>query len=188
MRIFATSDTHFGHEMLVRNGHRRAGFEEDLLKSLRARTGDLLIHCGDFCIGEDEKWMALFAESAKGFSKRILVRGNHDKKSDAWYIKHGFDTVCDQFVATHFGKRVIYSHMPVFRNDTFWAPSWPPALNIHGHLHGNSHRGEFIKDGQPYDMSYHYDLAPELHDYKVIDVENVVNFNPLSKLTKIASV
>lgn len=174
MKIYAISDTHFGHEMLVNHEHRPTGFEYKILKSLHDGSGDLLIHCGDFCMGEDEKWVADYMLNASDFRKKILVRGNHDKKSDAWYISHGFDMVCDQLVATHFGKRVIYSHMPVFRNDKFWEPSFGPVRNIHGHLHGNMHRGEFVKDGVPYDLNYHYDLAPELHDCKIVNIESVL--------------
>jgi calcineurin-like phosphoesterase family protein len=174
MKIYAVSDTHFGHEKLITLANRPEDFTERLLKSIRQGSGDLLIHCGDFCIGEDKRWASEYNYASSGFKKKVLVRGNHDKKSDSFYISHGFDLVCDQFVATHFGKRVIYSHMPVFKNDAHWAPSFAPVLNIHGHLHGNSHRGEFIKDGAPYDMAYHYDLAPELHDYRIVNIEHVL--------------
>lgn len=174
MKIYAISDTHFGHEKLTTLSNRPEDFTEIILEDLNRQRGDLLIHCGDFCIGQDEKWAEAFNLATVGFSKRILVRGNHDKKSDSWYLSRCFDFVCDQLVTTHFGKRVIYSHMPVFRNDKFWEPSFGPVRNIHGHLHGNMHRGEFVKDGVPYDLNYHYDLAPELHDYKVVNVESIL--------------
>jgi len=132
MKIYATSDTHFNHKKLLEYG-RPEDFESRIFASLKNHVGDLLIHCGDFCIGQDEEMMELFMHSAKGFRKKVLVRGNHDKKSDGWYMERGFDFVCESFVADYFGKHIIFTHIPIAKTDKF-------DLNIHGHMHGNSHR------------------------------------------------
>lgn len=166
MKIFATSDTHFGHNKLVELSGRPVDFSDRLLRSLFITAGDLLIHCGDFCIGNDERHMENFRLNTQGFKKKILVRGNHDGKSDAWYIDRGFDFVCDTFTAEYFGKKVIFSHMPMRKNDAF-------NMNVHGHLHGNGHRAaEF--EHMEYIPGWHYDLAPELHDYKILNIENIL--------------
>jgi len=131
MKVYAISDTHFNHKKLIEYG-RPVDFEEQILKNLEKLQGDLLIHCGDFCIGKNAESMERYMEAAKGFKKKILVRGNHDPQSDAWYIEHGFDFVCDSFVNTFFGKKILFTHIPAKRSAFDY--------NIHGHLHGNAHR------------------------------------------------
>lgn len=130
--------------------------------------GDLLIHCGDFCIGDDENSMRIWREITSGFQKTILVRGNHDNKSDAWYMEHGFDFVCTAFTNRYFGKNIIFTHIPI-----------NPSLirdadhNIHGHLHGNAHRLEGgIADY--YLPGFHIDLAPEIRNYAPVNLKNIL--------------
>jgi calcineurin-like phosphoesterase family protein len=55
MTIYAISDTHFGHEKLVQLTGRPVDFGERILSSVRKIQGDILIHCGDFCIGNETK-------------------------------------------------------------------------------------------------------------------------------------
>lgn len=170
MKIFVTSDTHFGHDKLVELSGRPVDFSDKILRSLFITAGDLLIHCGDFCIGNDERHMENFRLNTQGFKKKILVRGNHDGKSDKWYLDAGFDFVCENFSAKYFGKRVLFSHIPVRPTDAVMNSF---DMNIHGHLHGNGHRAaEF--EGTEYNSEWHYDLAPELHDYKIINLESIL--------------
>lgn len=165
MKIYAISDTHFGHDKLTVISSRPEGFTELILGNLSKQSGDLLIHCGDFCIGNDDYWAGRFLASTEGFTKRILVRGNHDGKSDSWYYTRGFDFVCTSFVHKFFGKNMIFTHIPILKTEKF-------DMNVHGHLHGNNHRHE-AQTAALYDRSWHKDLAPEIHNYKAIDLQNV---------------
>lgn len=166
MKIFAISDTHFNHQMLVEKGYRPADFVEQMCANLERASGDLLIHCGDFAIGGDEVAMGAFRESTKGFKKKILVRGNHDGKSDAWYMERGFDLVCESFVNTYFGKKIIFTHIPVRKTDAF-------DFNFHGHLHGKTHRQSDM-DAALYDPTWHKDLAPEVHNYAPVNIQKLI--------------
>ncbi len=58
--------------------------------------------------------------------RKILVRGNHDSKTTAWYMSNGWDFVCDSFTLNYAGKEILFTHEPV--KDT-------SCLNIHGHMH-----------------------------------------------------
>lgn len=160
MKVYAISDTHFNHKKLVEYG-RPENFEELILVSLSRLTGDLLIHCGDFCIGANIESHKKFMEATKGFKKKILVRGNHDPQSDFWYTSHGWDFVCDSFVNEYFGKKYIFTHIPVPATDKFYK-------NIHGHMHGNKHR-----DVEDYSENFHFDLAPEIRDYRPVDISTI---------------
>lgn len=168
MKIYAISDTHFNHKKLVDAGHRPEDFEERMLKNLDRVSGDLLIHCGDFAIGRDAKAMDDFTWATRNFKRRILVRGNHDSKSDAWYVAQGFDFVCESFSNTYFGKKVLFTHIPVLMGKVSF------DFNVHGHMHGNAHRliGELA---EVYDPKFHLDLAPELHNYSPVNLEYLLS-------------
>lgn len=172
MKIYAISDTHFNHDR--EKVHRPADFEARILKSVAAGHGDLLIHCGDFCIGNDLQEHARFLLAASNFKTKVFVRGNHDEKSDTWYYERGWDIVCYSFVLDHCGKRIIFTHMPIpYRDTEYWSPHYPPSINVHGHLHGNNHLANF-KANDLYNHKYHYDLAPDIHNFKIVSLDSIV--------------
>ncbi len=177
MRVFVISDTHFNHKKLIDWG-RPEDFETRILKSLSQHKGDLLIHCGDFSIGNDIENMKLFMEASKGFKRKILIKGNHDNHSDNWYLERGFDFVCNVFYGEYFGKKIIFSHYPIYKDEINFSVYYPPDINIHGHLHGNGHRrNEFLQ----IDNSFNYDIAPDIHDYKVLNLEDLLTTPPVIK-------
>ena len=155
-KVFLVSDTHFGHAKLIEWG-RPPDFEDRLWKGLEVvQDLDVLIHLGDFCIGEDEKNHCGFMNRVKG--TKIFVRGNHDHKSDSWLYRMGWDFVCDEYKNRHFGKSITFTHIPIPRNGT--------DHNVHGHTHGNMHRDKDVRDY--YDKTFHVEVAPENTDYKPI--------------------
>lgn len=161
MKIWVTSDTHFGHAKLIEWG-RDANFNFLELTHHRKMVDadDYLIHLGDFCIGNDEKHHDVWFENIRT-PNRILVRGNHDHKSNGWYLAHGWSAVADQLVLRLFGKQVLFSHIPVDPK------LWPVIdYNVHGHTHGNLHRDFEVRDF--YDKDFHREVAMELTKYKPI--------------------
>lgn len=175
MKIFATTDTHFGHDRLITIGAGRpVNYAKRILRSIMINEGDILIHCGDFCIGEDEKWIKKYMEAAnfgKGFKKKILIKGNHDHRSDSWYLARGFDMVCESMLCKYFGKQILFTHMPAQKDGSYWSPHFPPDINMHGHLHGDGHRGKDKPD--IYDRNYYYDLAPDIHNYEIVNIQKI---------------
>lgn len=153
-KIYITTDTHFSHKKLIEWG-RPKDFEERLWKGFEViKENDLLIHLGDFCIGNDELNHNLFMERVKG--KKIFVRGNHDNKSNTWLYNHGWDFVCREFKDKFFGLSFTFTHIPIPKNETDY--------NIHGHTHGNMHRNIDVRDY--YDKSFHIEIAPEIDNYQ----------------------
>ncbi len=167
--IWLISDTHFNHAKLVTMGKGRPeNFESLIMNGLRSvKEGDTLIHLGDFCIGKDEYWHDRFSKALVGVNK-VLVRGNHDNKSYNWYLSHGWNHVCEIMQSRYFGKEILFSHMPILKKE-FWETYHEPELNIHGHLHGNANR-----HGAVYDPKFHYDVAPDIHDYEPILLERLL--------------
>lgn len=172
MKYYLITDTHFGHEMLINNNHREVGFEGQILSNLLNTSGDVLIHLGDICIGNDAYWHEHLMQNTKGFRKKILVRGNHDNKSYNWYYDHGWDFVCETMRLRAFGKELLFSHMPILAEETETRLYHKVDRNIHGHLHGGGKYSHRAVDG--YEAGFHYDCAVDTHDMKPIDLSKIV--------------
>jgi calcineurin-like phosphoesterase family protein len=77
-----TSDTHFGHENIIRycgRPYRTLGeMDYDMARRWNERVGvdDLVYHLGDFAMGDPERWPDYRAQL---HGRIILVRGNHDR-------------------------------------------------------------------------------------------------------------
>lgn len=161
------SDTHFNHSRLEEWGGRNGNWQESLWKGIAAiPAGDVLIHLGDICIGNDIEVHKKWVDNTLNLHT-ILVRGNHDKKSVNWYIENGFDFVCDQIGLVFHGVDILLSHRPM-PPDT-----WRWRYNIHGHTHGNMHRAEEYIAW--YDANnFHIDISPELVGYKPLRLDTLM--------------
>ena len=136
--MFITADTHFGHSKLWDTWeHRKEGFEEELIKAWNSvvTKNDNVLHLGDLSICNKEKTME-WTEQLRG--KKYLIRGNHDGSSDTWFRDCGFEVIPNAY--QKFGQKddtyihVLFTHEPAFDLPKNW-------YNIHGHLHGDDHRG-----------------------------------------------
>lgn len=166
MNYWLISDTHFNHTKLEEWGGRSGDWQEQIWKGIESIPAtDVLIHLGDVCIGED----AFNIEKLREYGpfQRILVRGNHDKKSIQWYTDHGFTFVCDQIGLEFHGVDILLSHRPM-PPDT-----WRYRYNIHGHTHGNLHRAEEYSAW--YDAkNFHIDISPEIIGYAPIRFDTLM--------------
>lgn len=165
MNYHLISDTHFNHLKLEEWGDRSGNWQEKLWNNInKIPAGDVLIHLGDICIGEDHEIHSKF-QAMTGHIKKILVLGNHDKKSKQWYMEHGWDFVCDSFELIYMGHYLFFSHRP--------SPHmWHFTNNIHGHTHGNSHRSEEYLEY--YDKDYHIDISPEIVGYVPLRLDTLL--------------
>lgn len=166
MKINIISDTHFGHEKIIEYCKRPHNCDEIMLENLRLLPKDsLLIHLGDICIGNDAKWHEAMDEAIPKEVCRILVRGNHDSKSDYWYMNNGWHFVCKEFKNKYFGKNIVFTHIPI--------PNLHGYLNVHGHLHNIGHRDEECSFA--INSVSHILYSPELFNYKPINLELLLN-------------
>lgn len=166
MKIYIISDTHFNHnEPMIKWCGRPENFNDLLYENLKVLPVDsMLIHLGDICIGGDEKVHKFISNLS---CRKVLVKGNHDRKSNSWYLEHGWDFVCDRFDIELFGKKIAFTHMPIAWDGYY-------DLNIHGHFHNSDHRRhepelQTIKNG--YQKLY----APEYYGYKPASLDKFIN-------------
>lgn len=169
MNYWLISDTHFNHSKLDEWGGRSGPWQETLLAGIASIPyGDTLIHLGDVCIGSDEevhKLITLACRRPEGDITKILVRGNHDKKSVQWYTQHCWNFVCDGIELIYQGHYLHFTHRPA-------RPQGNTSWNIHGHTHGNHHRSEeYISY---YDKNYHIDISPEIVGYMPLRLDTLL--------------
>lgn len=138
MKIFVISDTHFGHRSLADKYQTRPkDFENRIIHNWQKMVSDedLIIHLGDVIIGKESDWKSVISELP---GRKILVTGNHDKKTLSWYLTNIFEFCCNEFYWYMYGMRILFSHEPRFEGRF--------DMNIHGHLHHPNHHPEYKCD------------------------------------------
>lgn len=175
---------------MVEYCNRPADFSELTLKNCAAilKPGDWLFHLGDFCMGQDERWHAVFMNALPEVRK-VLIRGNHDKKSDKWYREHGWNDVTDSFelitLSASVSAGVLLSHEPRcihLRRG---------LINIHGHFHNHLKRlgqkkwvvpeeEERNRENLEVLTNRHRLFSLEFQDYKPLALDRAMDL-PISK-------
>lgn len=163
-KYFIISDTHFWHPLMLELGIRSEWFEHKIFHQLFQLPEDaIIIHLGDVCIGNDKKRHTLLSNVPQ---KKILVRWNHDRKSNTRYYNNWWDFVCDSFTLKYANYDVLFTHRQTL---TDW------YINIHWHNHVKYDQKEEIKN-----WSWCYSLE---HNNNIpIKLENILkNFIPNKK-------
>lgn len=162
MKYRITTDTHFNHGNIKEYCNRPENYESLIVSSFKSlKPNHVLVHLGDICLGNDLHVHEKYIIPIK--CKKILVLGNHDRKSNNWYLEHGWDFVCSYFSFKRAHKNILFSHSPMSWDGTY-------DLNIHGHLHNLTHRkNELIKN-----LNQHL-ISLEYCNYKLIDLDTLLN-------------
>jgi calcineurin-like phosphoesterase family protein len=124
------SDTHFFHANIGQYCSRPDGWQDLILDNWNhhIQPGDTVFHLGDLALGKKENLEAL-APLLNG--NLYLMRGNHDRRSSAFYQNLGIKLVKDPYRLEHgSGMKLVFSHRPI-------VPQLPGMLNLHGHIHNN---------------------------------------------------
>ncbi|AMB45084.1 metallophosphoesterase family protein [Methylobacterium sp. AMS5] len=137
MRVYFTSDTHFGHSGILSERMRRprpfASIEqhdEHLIAAWnnRIRPGDEVWHLGDFAYGASAAHCRSVFSRLNG--RKRLVLGNHDAKRTTdlpWYSQTERAEVVVE------GRRFVLSHYAM----RTWDGLHRGALHLYGHSHGS---------------------------------------------------
>ncbi|WP_129791056.1 metallophosphoesterase family protein [Sphingosinicella sp. CPCC 101087] len=132
MKVFFTSDTHFGDHRTI-NIHKRpfasvAEMDAMLIREWNTVVGqeDELWHLGDFA----RKGEAVEGLLARLKGRKHLVAGNNDPP--ATRAAAGWASVQDYAEFEQEGRRLVLCHYP-FRS---WNGQARGAIDLHGHSHG----------------------------------------------------
>lgn len=157
VKVYIISDNHFGHESIIKHCSRPFKDVDEMNKVMATRWNntvgpkDMVLVLGDIGLhNRGLDWNLI--KSLQG--NKILVRGNHDRKSNHYYFCNGFVFVCNQFV---WGK-YIFTHTPLAQTNALELKHY--IYNFHGHIHQKS-----LNDSQSINVSVeqpYMDYTPRL--------------------------
>jgi calcineurin-like phosphoesterase family protein len=183
--IWFTSDTHFGHENIIKYANRPftscGQMEEVIINNINSFVdeNDHLYHLGDFCFHSNgRKWENEVRKILNKLKcKNVhLVCGNHDPSAE--YAKNrttDFKSISDyQEISLKglFGSlsdnrriaKVIAFHYPI----ESWCKQNYNSIHLHGHTHGQ------LISANPL-HKYRYDVGVDANNYMPISISQIMD-------------
>ena len=175
--IYLISDTHFNHKNIMAYENRPfpsvEAMNDAMIKNWNSivTPNDVVIHLGDVGLGNvsDLKWIV---PSLNGH--KILIKGNHDDKSDQFYKDCGFEDVCHSRMLEIDNKIIFLSHQPEKRPDN----GAHYDLHFYGHVHTKGYHGNYptiARNGAC--------LCVERWDYMPVSIRKVIDLCGQSGVT-----
>jgi calcineurin-like phosphoesterase family protein len=131
-KIFFIADTHFGHANIIKYENRPFETVEQMDKAIIQNwrnvvsKHDTIFVLGDFSFYNKEITTKIMRQLT---GNKILIKGNHDVKSNQWYLDVGFDEVSKY--------PIIYNEWYVLQHEPpMYMSSTCPFFYIYGHVHG----------------------------------------------------
>lgn len=166
--IWVISDTHFGHQNIIRYCDRpfetAKEADDKMIENWNSvvKDGDIVYHLGDVYFGEAGR----HALSKLNGRKRLIL-GNHDNGKDALLQKY-FQKIMVWRMFPEFG--LLLTHVPVhdsslerYYGDTHTgAEKFDHLTNVHGHIHN-----------KPSPSPLHRNVSVEMIDYTPINIEEL---------------
>jgi calcineurin-like phosphoesterase family protein len=163
MKRWVISDTHFGHENIIKYCNRpfqtKEQMDEVLINNWNkcVSENDIVYFLGDFCFGRPGHQVSKnYREKLNG--KIHLIRGNHDK-----YIDESlFETSQNDLVLNIMDKQIYLCHYPE-EDNIFNKPYYD--FYLYGHIHDK--------------IKFHprkFNMCVENCDYTPIDLDFFVDF------------
>lgn len=179
--VFFTSDTHFGHQNIIRFCNRPwatiAEHDQALIDNWNAIVPEdaVVFHLGDFCYkGGGFPTIQHLKGLLRG--QIVLIRGNHDpdtrKRQNIQNLQQLFAGVYDQLQIEVEGQRILMSHYPLL--------TWPhaygehPTWQIFGHIHlRKSITGSDAFIVEQCCRPTQYEVGVDLNGYKPVSFQNL---------------
>ena len=140
--VWFTSDTHFGHENIIRFCNRpfinAAEMNAELIRRWRETVPDdgIIFHLGDFAHGSSRLWNDIL-NALPGH--KYLILGNHDMKAIRQGFMSHFELVTQQMTIRVGGQAIVLNHNPFL----CYGGSYRDVWQLFGHVHSGpaSHTG-----------------------------------------------
>jgi len=135
MKVYFTSDTHWGHKRIIEHSHRPFSSVEEMDDILIqnwnkvVRPNDTIYHLGDFnfrSIRTTDDYLTYLNGHIH------IVWGNHDDQFAKKY-KHRFASYCDAKYLRLNGEKITLYHYP----QRAWRFSQHGGWHLFGHCHGS---------------------------------------------------
>lgn len=175
VKKFYTSDTHFGHEMIIGLCGRPFSSVEEMDAAMVnlwndvVGKNDIVYHLGDFCFGSADYAAHIFHQL---HGRKILILGNHDVDRKGQALPHLAALPWDVqptpvFQTTDEGKRLFLSH--------YAHRQWPGSGRGSFHFYGHSH-GQLYQHGPSRDVGVDLpdvQFQPKSFKYLTADISDL---------------
>lgn len=178
-KIWFTSDTHFGHQNILRFCERPFVSVEEMDNTiierwnLKVGKDDIVFHLGDFAFATNKRWQELISLLN---GKIYLILGNHDIiRWPGTYTMQLFDRVENQMMLKIDNKYKVYlNHFPFLCYDGTYRNPEDCTIQLHGHVHERV--GGIGKDDQrlQYRFPYQYDVGVDNNNFYPISWEEIL--------------
>lgn len=179
VKIWFTSDTHFGHKNILTFCERPFNSVEEMdnviIEKWNSKVGkdDIVFHLGDFAFASNKRWQDLIY---KLNGKIYLILGNHDiTRWPGTYTMQLFDRVENQMMLKIDNKYKVYlNHFPFLCYDGTYRNPEDCTIQLHGHVHERI--GGIGKDDQrlQYRFPYQYDVGVDNNNFYPISWEEIL--------------
>ena len=179
VKIWFTSDTHFGHQNILRFCERPFVSVEEMDNTiierwnLKVGKDDIVFHLGDFAFATNKRWQDLISLLN---GKIYLILGNHDiTRWPGTYTMQLFDRVENQMMLKIDNKYKVYlNHFPFLCYDGTYRNPEDCTIQLHGHVHERT--GGIGKDDQrlQYRFPYQYDVGVDNNNFYPISWEEIL--------------
>lgn len=170
-KLWVISDTHFGHQNIIKFQQRPVNHEVIMLSEWAERVDQRhqILHLGDVFLGKGgnaKRWASIIRYMP---GEKFLVMGNHDKQKPELYEYAGF-TIVKPFVYEGFA----FTHYPItsreskyfnVQADDYW------HTNIHGHTHSNEYKPDH--DGIPIEDKRYINVCVEHTNLAPVQLGNI---------------
>ncbi len=171
--VWFTSDTHFGHENIIRYCNRPFLNAEEMNAELIRRWREtvpedgIVFHLGDFAHGNARLWNDILSALT---GRKYLILGNHDMKALRQGYMGRFEHVAQQMTIRVGGQAIVLNHNPFL----CYGGSYRDVWQLFGHVHSGpaSHTG---LDHPRLKMLFplQYDVGVDNNDFRPISFAEV---------------
>ncbi len=166
--IYFTSDLHLGHHAIIHMCNRPFHNVDEMNKTIISNW-NRLVHKNDiiYILGDIAHRIPItkLNELIKKLNgRKILIRGNHDKR----YDESLFEEVCDFKVIKHEGLKISLMHYPLLE----WPYKYRSGIHLHGHQHNTyEYNLSMLEKGIK-----RYDVGVDANDFQPVSLTDIIRF------------
>ena len=173
-KIYFTSDTHFGHENIIKFSNRPYSSVEEMNIDLISKWNEVVpedgvvFHLGDFAFGRAHNWINPLNELN---GEIHLIIGNHDNKNLKQGFAAKFKSISPQ-LRLNIGGQIIYlNHYPFL----CYGGSYMKTIQLFGHVHTTKNGCTGLDKNRLFNLfPLQYDVGVDNNDYKPISYNEVL--------------
>ena len=171
--IFLTSDTHFGHENIIKYIDRPFQTIEEMDKTLinninnTVGKDDELYILGDFCMNGGYSKRSWYRDAIR-CKKVHLILGNHDTRLIAHFKPSPFESEQDYCELKYKDVKFCLSHYPFLS----WNGRDFNSIMCHGHIHSDARLNKINQ----WQQLRRFDVGVDANNYTPVSLDYILDF------------